>query len=81
MREVLLVYQQVALQNQNGVLAPLVITLSVDEKPGWQALENTAPDRCLAATPPWGGIMSTSDWERARFWLPWTCTADMSPAE
>jgi transposase len=44
MREVLLVYQEVALQNQNGVLAPLVITVSVDEKPGLQALANTAPD-------------------------------------
>ena len=44
MREVLLVYQQVALQNQNGGLAPLVITVSVDEKPGLQAIANTAPD-------------------------------------
>src|SRR5215469_7722188 len=31
MREVLLVYQEVALQNQNGGLTPLVITVSVDE--------------------------------------------------
>ena len=45
MREVLLVYQEVALQNQNGGLAPLVITVSVDEKPGLQAIANTAPDR------------------------------------
>jgi len=44
MQEVLLVYQQVALQNQNGGLAPLVITVSVDEKPGLQAIANTAPD-------------------------------------
>ena len=44
MREVLLVYQEVALQNQNGGLAPLVITVSVDEKPGLQAIANTAPD-------------------------------------
>jgi hypothetical protein len=44
MREVLLFYQEVALGNQNGGLAPLVITLSVDEKPGLQAIENTAPD-------------------------------------
>ena len=44
MREVLLVYQEVALQNQNGALAPLVITVSVDEKPGLQAIANTAPD-------------------------------------
>jgi transposase len=44
MREVLLVYQEVALQNQNGGLTPLVITVSVDEKPGLQAIANTAPD-------------------------------------
>ena len=44
MREVLLVYQEVALQNQNGGLAPVVVTVSVDEKPGVQAIANTAPD-------------------------------------
>ena len=43
MREVLLVYQQVALQNQNGGIIP-VVTVSVDEKPGVQAIANTAPD-------------------------------------
>jgi transposase len=47
MREVLLVYQEVMLQNQTGgasEAAPTVITVSVDEKPGLQALANTAPD-------------------------------------
>ena len=45
MREVLMVYQEVALQNQDGGgLAPLVVTVSVDEKPGVQAIANTAPD-------------------------------------
>lgn len=47
MREVLLVYQEVFLQNQGqhpGNLPPSVITVSVDEKPGVQALANTAPD-------------------------------------
>jgi len=43
MREVLLVYQQVALQNQNGG-GISVVTVSVDEKPGLQAIANTAPD-------------------------------------
>lgn len=46
MREVLLVYQDVALQNaaaQSGERAG-VITVSVDEKPGLQAIANTAPD-------------------------------------
>ena len=47
MRDVLLVYQEVALQNQPATpasLAPQVITVSVDEKPGVQAIANTAPD-------------------------------------
>jgi transposase len=45
--DVLLVYQEVALQNQPtlaGDSPPTVITVSVDEKPGVQALANTAPD-------------------------------------
>jgi transposase len=44
MREVLLVYQEVALQNQKGGMIPVIITVSVDEKPGLQAVANTAPD-------------------------------------
>lgn len=49
MREVLLVYQEVAVQNQAAAAAPAsvapgVITVSIDEKPGVQAIENTAPD-------------------------------------
>lgn len=47
MREVLLVYQEVALQNESlakGADQLTVITVSVDEKPGVQAIANTAPD-------------------------------------
>lgn len=48
MREVLLVYQEVQLQNQQQRSSadplPKVITVSVDEKPGVQAIANTAPD-------------------------------------
>jgi transposase len=47
MREVLLVYQEVALQNQSGepgLLPRKMVTVSVDEKPGVQAIANTAPD-------------------------------------
>src|ERR1039457_6754017 len=47
MPEVLLVYKQVALQNEavrKGAAQPIVITVSVDEKPGVQAIGNTAPD-------------------------------------
>jgi transposase len=47
MRNVLLVYQAVALSNE-GRKAPdgtlPVVTVSVDEKPGLQAIANTAPD-------------------------------------
>jgi transposase len=47
MRRVLIVYQDVALQNARraaGETASTVITVSVDEKPGVQAIGNTAPD-------------------------------------
>jgi transposase len=47
MRDVLLVYQEIALQNEavlNGARQPVVITVSVDEKPGVQAIGNTSPD-------------------------------------
>ncbi len=47
MREVLLVCQDVALQNAtatDSTAPPAVITVSLDEKPGVQAIENTAPD-------------------------------------
>jgi len=47
MKNVLMVYQAVALQNEERkqTSTPLsVITVSVDEKPGFQAIANTAPD-------------------------------------
>ncbi len=46
MRDILLVYQEVALQNAQPSVAHAdnVITISVDEKPGLQAIANTAPD-------------------------------------
>lgn len=47
MRTVLLVYQEVATQNDakdKGARLPSVITVAVDEKPGVQAIGNTAPD-------------------------------------
>jgi transposase len=51
-KDVLLVYQEVALQNQtvlNEPPQPVVVTISVDEKPGVQAIGNTAPDLAPAA--------------------------------
>src|SRR5216684_2735136 len=47
MKNVLLVYQAVALQNEERRRTdtpPSIITVSVDEKPGLQAIANTAPD-------------------------------------
>jgi transposase len=47
MKNVLLVYQAVSLQNEERKhtdAPPSVITVSVDEKPGLQAIANTAPD-------------------------------------
>jgi transposase-like protein len=46
MKDILLVYQDVALQNEARAedATPSVITVSVDEKPGLQALANTTPD-------------------------------------
>jgi transposase len=46
MAEVLCVYKEVNLQNEAGQTdgAPRIITVSVDEKPGVQAIKNTAPD-------------------------------------
>ena len=48
MRAVLLVYREVAVQNQKpseGGPLPGMITVSVDEKPAVQAIANVAPDR------------------------------------
>ena len=47
MKEVLMVYQEVMVQNHAAATtedAPAIITVSIDEKPGVQAIENTAPD-------------------------------------
>ena len=52
MRAVLMVYQDVALRNERreaGESVSSIITVSVDEKPGVQAIANTAPDLPPAA--------------------------------
>ncbi|MBI1747782.1 MAG: hypothetical protein HYR55_14510 [Acidobacteria bacterium] len=81
MREVLLVYQAVALQNQQPAATDSiakVITVSVAEKPGVQAIANTAPD--LPPVPgrhptiPPCGTLSISAWELVPSWRPWICT-------
>jgi transposase len=45
MHEVLMVYREVALQSPPPNAAQTLYTVSVDEKPGIQAIGNTAPDR------------------------------------
>jgi transposase len=44
MHEVLVVYQEVALDQEKGPQTGKQVTVSVDEKPGIQALRNLAPD-------------------------------------
>lgn len=44
MKEVLLTYQEINFQNDHPDLKSKVITVSVDEKPGIQAIKNIAPD-------------------------------------
>jgi transposase len=56
MREVLLVYREVEMQNEilgKGGPGPTVITVSVDEKPGVQAIANVAPDLPPGQYPTW----------------------------
>ena len=79
MREVLLVYQEVALQNQNGGIVPVIVTVSVDEKPGLQAIANTGRicRRYRESIRVSVGITSTSVSAPALFWPHWTCTTDM----
>jgi transposase len=84
MKEVLLVYQEVMVQNQAGVVATQgvaspVVTVSIDEKPGVQAIENTAPDLPPVPQeyPPWAGIMNTNVTELFPFWLRWICKTGM----
>ncbi len=43
MKNILLVYQAVSLQNEAGTNPSLTVTVSLDEKPGVQAIANTAP--------------------------------------
>lgn len=57
MQEVLMVYQEVNIQNEQNTVDgehPALITVSVDEKPGVQAIKNIAPD-----LPPKPGVHKT----------------------
>src|SRR5437879_5861721 len=82
MKEVLLVYREVMLQNQAPPPPgeePAIITVSIDEKPGVQAIENTAPDlpRWRKSIRRWAGTMNTNGTELFRSWLRWICMTGM----
>lgn len=68
MREVLLVYKQIEMQfDENGALIvpddyKLTITVSYDEKPGIQAISNTAPD--LRPTAEHGEVYCDAEYKR-----------------
>ena len=68
MHEVLLVYKQIEMQfDENGTLIvpddyKLTITVSYDEKPGIQAISNTAPD--LRPTPGHGEVYRDAEYKR-----------------
>ena len=93
MKDVLMVYQEVALQNEavsNGGPQPLVITVSVDEKPGVQAIGNTAPDlspvldkhptvsRDYEYPPDARWLARTSAMAPGRLWRRWICMTGTS---
>jgi hypothetical protein len=64
MKVALLVYQEAALQNEaRSGGTPQIITVSADEKPGLQALANTAPD-----LPPFAGKHPTVARENTNAW-------------
>jgi len=44
MDEILIVYKDINLQNENSSQEKKIITVSIDEKPGIQAIKNIAPD-------------------------------------
>ena len=76
MVQVLHVYKEVEIWREKGAPPNLVAVLSYDEKPGIQAIQNTAPD--LPPVPgkplPWGGIMNTSGTGPCPCWRVSTCS-------
>ncbi len=73
MEEVLLVYQEVNLQNEQEKEGtyPSTITVSLDEKPGIQAIQNVSPDFPLRQENmiPGDAIMNISVLAHSRYWL------------
>jgi transposase len=82
MRDVLLVYQQVALQNQNGGMIS-VVTVSVDESPVYRRLP-IPPRTCrqyLVSIPASAATTNTNALARVPFWPHWICTLGTLPPE
>jgi hypothetical protein len=82
MRQVLVIYREVALQNQQSgsPLASNVVTVSVDEKPGVQAspIPRRIGRRYPANIRKSPAITSTNGWVPVPFWRRWTCTTATS---
>ena len=80
MREVLLVYREVFLNSASLDSETPVYTVSLDKKPGVQALGLAASDRAplLESIRPCRGTTSMSGWERPRYWPPWISPLAMS---
>lgn len=76
MIDVLHVYREVEVWRRQGLPAEVVGVLSYDEKPGIQAIGNTAPDlpRCRAGIARWGEIMNTSGTVPCRCWPASICS-------
>lgn len=86
MKEVLVVYREVALAAADGVKnaeGKTVYTVSADEKAGIQALATVAPDLPPVEEniPPLLAIMNTSAWAPHQFWQRWISRPVMLSAE
>ena len=70
-----MVYKQIEMQfDENGdLIVPddykLTITVSYDEKPGIQAISNTAPDSPESDMGKYIVMQNTNVWERSLYWL------------
>ena len=82
MQEVLMVYRDVSIYTRaaHDARPNPIYTVSVDEKPGVQAIGLTAPDLppVPGKAPPSGATTSTFVTARCRSWPASTCTADTS---
>ena len=80
MAQVLYVYKEVQIWREVASPGELTAVISYDEKPGIQAVGNTAPDLAPVPNqhPRSPAIMSTFATELSRFWRELTCFLEMS---